>query len=427
MSELPRPPRSRFATVIAAGVAGTTVEFYDFFLYGAAAATVLGPVFFPGSDGLLGVLQALVTYAVGFAARPIGGLVAGHFGDRIGRKRLLFLSLLTMGLASVLIGVLPAYERIGAAAPILLTVLRLVQGFALGGEFGGAVLLVAEHGPARRRGFWTAWPQAGGPLGNLLATGALAAAAALSGTHYTSIGWRIPFLASIVLVLIGLWVRMRVTESPLFTEALRTARPERAPLLRVLREQPRALFAIFAARVGENAAFYVFTIFLLVYAGTLGLPKSAATAAVTIGSLVQVAAMLLGGLASDRLGRRPVAITAAIAAGAWTAAFFPLVATRDFGLLVLAVCIGLACHGVLTGAQSAFYAELFTTTVRYSGVSLGYQSATVLAGAAAPLAGTAMLRSTGSPAPIAITLAGCLLLTVLGMISAPETARGTLR
>jgi MFS family permease len=240
--------------VIAAGVVGTTVEFYDFFLYGIAAASVFGPVFFPQSDGLLGVLQALLTYAVGFAARPFGGLVFGHFGDRIGRKRLLIVSLLMMGGASLLIGLLPGYAEIGPAAPVLLTLLRLVQGFALGGEFGGAVTLVAEHGDARRRGFWTSWPQTGGPLGNLLATGALAVAFTINGGSYTGWGWRAPFLASILLVLIGLWVRAKVAESPLFA-AVTADRPMRAPLAAVPREQPRAVFAVFAARIGENATF----------------------------------------------------------------------------------------------------------------------------------------------------------------------------
>nr|WP_073482612.1 MFS transporter [Streptoalloteichus hindustanus] len=413
-----------FARVVAAGVVGTTVEFYDFFLYGAAAATVFGPVFFPHSDGLLGVLLALVTYAVGFAARPLGGLVFGHFGDRIGRKRLLVVSLLMMGGASVLIGLLPGHDQIGVAAPVLLTVLRLVQGFALGGEFGGAVLLVAEHGPAGRRGFWTAWPQTGGPIGNLLATAALAATASVtSDTEYAQWGWRVPFLASVLLVLVGLWVRLQVTESPLFTAAMAAERPPRAPLVTALRSHPRALFSVFAARVGENATFYVFTIFLLVYAGSVGLPKEVATGAVTVGSVVQIGAMLLGGSLSDRWGRRPVSVAAAAGAAVWTAAFFPLVASGQHGLVLLAVAVGLLLHGLLTGAQAAFYAELFDTSVRYSGVSLGYQAATLIAGAAAPLVGTELLRTTHSPTPIALLLAGCLALTVIGMLTAPETSR----
>ncbi|MEV0702343.1 MFS transporter [Saccharopolyspora sp. NPDC050389] len=414
----------RLARVVSAGVVGTTVEFYDFFLYGAAAATVFGPVFFPHSGGLLGVLLALVTYAVGFAARPLGGLVFGHFGDRIGRKRLLVISLVLMGSASVLIGVLPGYQQIGIAAPLLLTLLRLVQGFALGGEFGGAVLLVAEHGPRERRGFWTAWPQTGGPLGNLLATGALAAmAAGTAGAQYSAWGWRIPFLASILLVVIGLWVRLRVAESPLFQAVAEEGREEQAPVLEALSRYPRAVFAVFAARTGENAAFYVFTIFLLVYAGSIGLPTAITATAVTIGSLVQALAMLAGGALSDRLGRRPVAITAAIGCALWTTIFFPLVASHDPTLVFLAVAVGLLLHGTLTGAQSAFYAELFGTSVRYSGVSLGYQAATVIAGAAAPLIGTALLRATHSAMPVAIMLICCLALTVLGMSMVTETAR----
>ncbi|WP_229679840.1 MFS transporter [Saccharopolyspora thermophila] len=417
----------RLARVVSAGVVGTTVEFYDFFLYGAAAATVFGPVFFPHRDGLLGVLLALVTYAVGFAARPLGGLVFGHFGDRVGRKRLLVVSLLLMGSASVLIGLLPGYQQIGVVAPLLLTVLRLVQGFALGGEFGGAVLLVAEHGPRERRGFWTSWPQTGGPLGNLLATAALAAVAAGTSTaEYAAWGWRIPFLASVLLVVVGLWIRLRVAESPLFQAVAEDRREARAPVLEALRRHPRAVFAVFAARVGENAAFYVFTIFLLVYAGSLGIPTAVTTAAVTVGSLAQALAMLGGGALSDQLGRRPVAVTAALGCALWTVIFFPLVASREPALLFLAVVVGLLLHGTMTGAQSAFYAELFGTSVRYSGVSLGYQAATVLAGAAAPLAGTALLRATHSAIPVAIMLICCLALTTLGMAVVTETARSEL-
>lgn len=326
-----------------------------------------------------------------------------------------------MGGASVLIGLLPGYAQIGAAAPILLVLLRIVQGFALGGEFGGAALLVAEHGPAERRGFWTAWPQTGGPLGNLLATGALAAmAATTTDTEYLEWGWRLPFLASIVLVGVGLWVRLQVTESPLFAEA--TER-KRAPLLDALR-QPRALFSVFAARAGENATFYVFTIFLLVYAGKIGLSKADAAQAVAIASVLQVGGMLAGGALSDRLGRRPVAIAAALGCAGWAWAFFPLVDARQ---QLLALGVGLTLHGLLTGAQAAFYAELFDTSVRYSGVSLGYQAATVVAGAAAPLVGTELLRRTGSVTVLTALLGGCLLLTVIGMALAPETRRSRLR
>lgn len=426
---MPTPPveRAHFARVVGAGVIGTTVEFYDFFLYGAAAATVFGPLFFPSKDGLLGVLLALVTYAVGFAARPLGGLVFGHFGDRFGRKRLLVISLVLMGGSSALIGLLPTYAQAGMLAPALLTGLRLVQGFALGGEFGGAVVLVAEHGPPRKRGFWTAWPQTGGPLGNLLATGALAVVAGHAGLTAAGWAWRIPFLASVLLVAVGLWVRLRVIESPLFAARAHASEPAvQTPVRRALRH-PRALFSVFAARIGENATFYVFTIFLLVYAKHLALPPAAAPGAVALGSLVQVAAMLAGGALSDRFGRRPIAVLAALAAAAWSLIFFNLVASRQSPLLLLAVAVGLLLHGLLTGSQAAFYAELFDTSVRYSGVSLGYQAATVVAGAAAPLLGTQLLRATGSTTPVVIILIGALALTVAGMLLAPETRGTTMR
>lgn len=412
-----------FARVVGAGVVGTTVEFFDFFLYASAATAIFPAVFFPGSDGLLGVLAALVTYAVGFVARPIGGVVFGHFGDRLGRKKLLVISLLMMGLASALIGVLPGYAQIGVTAPILLTVLRLVQGFALGGEFGGAVVLVAEHGPAERRGFWTAWPQTGGPLGNLLANGALTLVAALTtDAQYGSWGWRLPFLASLLIVAVGLWVRLRVEESPLFREV---SQPERAPLREVFVRHPRPLFSAFAARLGENAAFYVFTVFLLVYAQHAHVPKGVATAAVTVGSVAQVLGMLGGGALSDRFGRRPVSVAAAVLAAGWSPLFFGMV-DRGGTSVFVAVAVGLLLHGVLTGAQSAFYAELFSTELRYSGVSIGYQAATMFSGAAAPLLGTAFLRATGSSTPVVVMLLVCLALTVTGMFAVGETRRSTL-
>ncbi|RJQ82876.1 MFS transporter [Pseudonocardiaceae bacterium YIM PH 21723] len=407
---------SGLARVVSAGVIGTTVEFYDFFLYGAAAATVFPKVFFPHAQGLLGVLAALGTYAVGFVARPLGGIVFGHFGDKFGRKRLLVISLMLMGLSSVGIGLLPGYAQIGALAPTLLIVLRLIQGFALGGEFGGAVLLAAEHAPAESRGFWTAWPQTGGGLGNLLATAATALAAyQLGPAAYGEWGWRLPFLASILLVVVGLWVRLRVAESPLFVRTQQKHGTERAPILTVLREHPRPLLAVFFARIGENASFYMFTIFLLVYADHIGLPRPLTATAVTIGSLFQVAATVGGGALSDRLGRRPVAVAAALVALVWGFVFFPLVDSRQLVLVTLGVTVGLMAQGLLVGAQVAYFAEIFGTDVRYSGVSLGYQGATVVAGAGMPLGGTWLLEHTGGTLAVSGLLALTLIVTIVGM------------
>ena len=251
-------------------------------------------------------------------------------------------------------------------------------------------------------------------------------AAITTSADYLAWGWRVPFVASIALVIIGLWIRARVSESPLFTEIVKHQDRQRAPLVAALRH-PRPLFSVFAARIGENATFYVFTIFLLVYASHIGLTRAMATQVVAIASVVQIAGMLAGGALSDRLGRRPVAIVAALAAAGWAWAFFPLVDTKNFSSVLLALAIGLGLHGVLTGAQAAFYAELFDTTIRYSGVSLGYQAATVFAGAAAPLVGTEILQQTGSPALLIVLLDACLLLTVFGMALAPETRHSRLR
>lgn len=414
----------RLFRAVSTGTAGAAVEFYDVVLYGAAAATVFGPVFFPRADGLLGVLLALSTYAVGFAARPLGGLVLGRWADRAGRKPALVLSLLLMGTASALIGVLPGHAAIGALAPLLLTLLRLVQGFALGGEFSGAVL-VAEHSPPRSRGYWAAWPRIGAPVGNLLAAAAIATTAAATGAQYSTWGWRIPFLMSVLLVLLGLWARWRVVESPQFDSA--PARRPGRPLRRALVGEFRAVFVVFTARLGESAAFAVFAVFLLVFAESVGVGPGTAIGAVAFGSVVQALSMLAGGALSDRIGRRPVAVLAALGCGVWASVFFDLVASGHPRRIVAAVTVGLLLHGLLAGAQSAFYAELFDTEVRCSGVSLGYQAATALGGAAAPLVGTYLLRASGSPVPVVVALLACLLVTVAGTAMSAETSRGDLR
>jgi len=297
------PAPAGLKRVVAASLIGTTIEWYDFFLYGSAAALVFNKLFFPDSDPLVGTLLSFLTYAVGFAARPLGALVFGHYGDRVGRKRLLVLSLLLMGGATFAIGLLPTHATVGAAAPVLLTTLRLIQGFALGGEWGGAVLLVSEHGDARRRGFWASWPQTGAPAGQLLATGVLSLlTAVLSDDAFASWGWRIPFLLSGVLVVVGLWIRLSVDESPVFqrasaqAEARRTAGgsegagAEKPPLVSVLRHHWRDVLVAMGARMAENISYYVITAFILVYATTsAGVSKQTALNAVLIASAVHFA------------------------------------------------------------------------------------------------------------------------------------------
>ncbi|TQM01951.1 MFS transporter [Pseudonocardia kunmingensis] len=426
-----RSGSSSIVKVVSASMLGTTVEWYDFFLYGVASAIVLPQVFFPAADPLAGTLLSLGTFAIGFIARPLGGLVFGHYGDRIGRKKLLVLSLLMMGLSTFAIGLLPGYATIGVAAPAILVLLRLVQGFAIGGEWGGAVLIVSEHGDARRRGFWSSWPQAGAPAGQLLANGLLAVLALVQSEEaFESWGWRIPFLLSAVLVVIGFYVRVSVEESPLFraAQARAAARTEAAagapktPIVEVLRRHPREVLTAMGARFAENVSYYILTIVISTYLATrYDLPSSFALGAVLIGALVHVVTIPLWGALSDRVGRRPVYLFGAAGVGVWGFAFFALLDTQDFGLTVLAVVVGLVLHGAMYGPQAAFLSELFGTGVRYSGVSIGYQLASVVAGGLAPVIAVALLGAFGSGYAIAVYLAACSVVTMIAVGTYGET------
>jgi metabolite-proton symporter len=429
----PAQSGARFGRVVGASIIGTTVEWYDFFLYGSAAALVFGPLFFPEQDDFVGVLAAFATYAVGFFARPVGALVFGHFGDRMGRKKLLVISLMMMGGATFAIGLLPTYGSVGVLAPVLLIALRLIQGFALGGEWGGAVLIVSEHGRPEHRGFWASWPQAGAPAGNLLATGVLALLAAFqSDAAFEAWGWRIPFLLSAVLIIVGLWVRLTVSESPVFLEAQReaearaaaTGAAEKAPIVTVLTRYKREVLTAMGARIAENVSFYLLTAFSLTYLTNVGgLDSSFALNAVLLASAVHLVTIPLWGHLSDRIGRRPVYLLGAAGIGAWAFPFFGLLDTGSFGLAVVSITVGLLFHGAMYGPQAAFFSELFGTKARYTGVSVGAQLASLVAGAPAPLIALALLGSFDRPnaTAVALYLVACAVVTLVAVWSYGET------
>jgi metabolite-proton symporter len=431
-SAVPPGSRTSIVKVVGASLVGTTVEWYDFFLYGSAAALVFNRLFFPDFDPLVGTLLAFATYAVGFAARPIGGVIFGHFGDKVGRKQMLVITLMLMGGATFLIGLLPTYGAIGVWAPILLILLRLVQGFALGGEWGGAVLMAAEYGTPERRGYWASWPQAGAPAGNLLAVAVLAVVTALTNEdQFLSWGWRIPFLLSAVLVLVGLWIRVSIEESPVFRAAWeQSAKAEEAPKLpvvQVLREYPREIVLAIGARLAENIGYYIFTAFALSYATQrLGIEQGTALNAALIASAIHFVAIPAMGALSDRFGRRPVYLLGAAGVGVWAFVFFRLYDTESFVLLALAGTIALIFHGAMYGPQASFFSEMFSTQVRYSGLSVAGQVSSIVAGSLAPIIATALLIEYGSSLPISLYLAGAAVLTVIAVLLSRETARSDL-
>jgi metabolite-proton symporter len=421
MAETGHTPLRR---VVMASLIGTTVEWYDFFLYGSAAALVFNKLFFPEFDPLTGTLLAFATYALGFVARPVGGVVFGHFGDRIGRKRLLMLSLVMMGLATVLIGLLPTYSQIGVWAPIALIALRLVQGFAVGGEWGGAVLMAAEHGDTARRGFWASWPQAGVPAGNLLAAAVLAIMAAIqTEADFLAWGWRVPFVLSALLVVVGWYIRNRVAESPMFEKELDEAEaPPKVPALEVLRERPKALVLGAGLRVGENISYYILTVFSLTYLVDVSKEsRGLALNALLIGAAVQFFAIPLFALLSDKIGRRPVYALGAFGLAAWCFVMFGLLGSGNNASIILALVVGLVLHGAMYGPQAAFITELFPTRIRYSGVSLAYQLTSIVAGSLAPIIALWLYKEYGSATPVAIYVGVACVISGVSALLARET------
>jgi metabolite-proton symporter len=411
--------------VIVASLVGTSLEWYDFFIYGTAAALVFNRLFFPSFEPLVGTLLAFTTYAVGFVARPLGGIVFGHYGDKLGRKNVLVVTLLLMGIATFLIGVLPTYDTIGVWAPILLVALRFLQGLGLGGEWGGAVLMTLESGDPSRRGLNASWPQVGVPIGLLLANGILSLMGAVtSEAAFLSWGWRVPFLISGLLVVVGLWIRLTIAESPLFREVEQTGTKAAAPIMEVLRRYPKQVLLAVGARVGVDVAFYTFVLFITAYVFTyLELPRNYALNAVLIAAAIQVFAIPFFGGLSDRFGRRPLYLAGAVGAGVWVFAFFALLDTGRFALIVLAAVVALIFHAAMYGPQAAFIAEMFPTKVRYTGASMGYQLAGIVGGAVAPIISVALLGRFDTSVAVSVYVVAMIVITLTCVLLAPETSR----
>lgn len=413
------PSRATVARAVAAAAVGTAIEWYDFFLYGVAAALVFPTLFFPAADPLTGVLAAFSTYFVGFAARPLGAAIFGHWGDRIGRKATLVSTLMLMGVSTFLIGLMPA--NLGIWGGLVLTVLRVAQGVGVGGEWGGSVLLSLEWGTQGRRGFLASWPQFGAPLGLLLANGAVAAMSALSGPAFLSWGWRVPFLLSALLVAVGLYIRVGVGETPVFERLKGEGAPAEAPVAEVIRRHWREIGLTALVRSGQQAPFYIFTTFVLVY-GTqvLGFARGAMLQGVMATSALALVTVPFWGHVSDRVGRRRMTMIGAVAMIAFIGAYFWALDTRVLPLALVAIALSLPVHDMQYGPQAAFIAEAFPARLRYSGASLGYQLASLTAGGPAPLIAIWLLQATHSAWAIAAYVAACAAVTLVAAAFLPD-------
>lgn len=425
--------RPLLTRIVSASMAGTVVEWYDFFLYATAAALVFDKVLMPATGNQYdGIIAAFVTYAIGFLARPLGGVIFGHLGDKLGRKHTLQLTIMMIGVATVLMGCLPSYDAIGLAAPALLVLLRFVQGIALGGEWGGAVLLVAEHAPDRTRATWTAWPQAAVPVGNLLATAVLwIMSTTLSDAAFLAWGWRVAFWLSAVVVLVGYWIRTTITDAPIFTEAKAEVEEGRATgygVVDVVKRYPRGVLTGMGLRFAENIMYYLVVSFSIVYLGTgLGMETASILGVIAIAHAFHFVVILGVGRLADRLGRRPVYLAGAILGGTWGLWAFPAFGTRSTGVALAVIMVGLLFHALMYAGQPAIMAEMFPTRMRYSGVSISYQVTSIVAGSVAPILATTWLKTTGSWWPTAVYLLVAGAVTTVAVLSMRETRGISLR
>jgi len=407
---------------VIASTIGTTIEWYDFFLYGTAAGLVFGKLYFPNQDPLSATLLSFGTYFIGFAARPIGAAIFGHYGDRIGRKATLIATLLCMGIATFLVAFVPTYASVGIWGAVILTVLRALQGIGVGGEWGGSVLLAMEwsrtHG---QRGLVASWPQFGVPAGLFLSNVAIFVFSAWSGDQFLVWGWRIPFALSIILVGVGLWIRLGILETPVFQKLLDTNKTEKAPIIEVFRKQPREIFLSALVRMSEQAPFYIFTAFIFAYAvGTLKMDRNLILAAVMVAAVVSFVTIPLSGYISDRIGRRNMYLIGVVVVGLFGFLYFGMVDTAIPSAIFIAIVLSLIPHDIQYGPQAALIAEAFTPRLRYSGASLGYQLASVIAGGPAPLIATALFAAYHSGYAVAIYIAGCAVISLAAAAFMPD-------
>ncbi len=418
--------RRKMLPVILASTLGTTIEWYDFFLYGTMASLVFPKLFFPTFNPFVATLLSLTTFLVGFIARPIGGIFFGHLGDRIGRKSTLIATLLLMGIATFIVGFLPGYATIGVAAPILVSVMRFCQGLGVGGEWGGSVLLAMEYGHERNRGFWASWPQDGVPLGLLLSSLAVAVFAAISGSQFGNWGWRIPFFLSAILIIIGLYIRLRILETPLFAEIQAEKREAKAPVLDVIVRNWQEIILTASARFVEQAPFYLFATFVLVYGvDHLGLNKQLLLAGTYIAAIVELFTIPTFSILSDRFGRRNWYLIGCLIMLAFAFPYFLLLNSRIPVLVIIGIVLSLAlCHAWVYGPQAALIAEHFPTRLRYSGASIGYQLAAPFAGGLAPIIALALLQNSGgSSVPISIYLIILAVFSFVAVLGLRELSR----
>lgn len=414
-------PETELRKAIIASTIGTTIEWYDFFLYSTAAGLVFGKLFFPQTNALTATLLSFGTYFVGFLSRPIGAAIFGHYGDRIGRKATLIATLLCMGLATFLIAVVPAYATIGIWGAVLLTALRVIQGIGVGGEWGGSVLIAMEWSRNRSRGLVASWPQFGVPFGLFLANLAVLAFSAWSGDAFLVWGWRIPFALSLVLVGVGFWVRLGIQETPTFRKLLTEHRIERTPVLEVIKKQPREILLAALARMSEQAPFYIFTAFVFSYgAGTLKMSRNFVLVAVLAAALISFVTIPLSGHISDRIGRRKMYMIGALTTGLFGFAYFGMLDTAIPWAVFLAIALSLIPHSMQYGPQAALIAEAFTPRLRYSGASLGYQFAAIFAGGPAPLIATALFAEYHSGYAVAGYIAFCAVVTLVAVWLMPD-------